>query len=295
MELNPYSTKYVVWADKTGRLPPKEETEAMRVGTDLEFYVAERFAEKSGKKVRRSPYMWGNTEYPFAAVNIDREIVGENAFLECKTTSVLNLSNFKGGEFPWNYYVQVVHGLAVTEAERAYVAALILGVGFQIYQLTRNADDTCPEWCESSVYVSDAEITALMDAERDFWENVKNDTPPELSGQQADSDALSAIYAGGSKAITNLMGFTGTLERREALKERIKDLETELSACEQEIKQAMGDSELGRASGYSVIWKTQARSSFDVKAFTKDNPDVDLSGYYKVSRYRKFTVQALAE
>lgn len=43
--LNPYATPYTVWADKTGRLPEKEDSEAMRQGRDFEQYVADRFTE----------------------------------------------------------------------------------------------------------------------------------------------------------------------------------------------------------------------------------------------------------
>lgn len=35
-----------------------------------------------------------NDQFPFAHANIDRIVIGEKAGLECKTTSVLNLSNF---------------------------------------------------------------------------------------------------------------------------------------------------------------------------------------------------------
>ena len=33
--LNRWSSPYSVWAEKTGRLPPKEDNEAMRQGRDL--------------------------------------------------------------------------------------------------------------------------------------------------------------------------------------------------------------------------------------------------------------------
>ena len=49
-----FASPYTVWMDKTGRLPEKEDTEAMRIGRDLEEYVAKRFEEASGKKVRRA-------------------------------------------------------------------------------------------------------------------------------------------------------------------------------------------------------------------------------------------------
>ena len=49
--MNNYTSPMAVWMDKTGRLPEKEQTEWMRLGTDLEDYVAQRFCEVSGLKV----------------------------------------------------------------------------------------------------------------------------------------------------------------------------------------------------------------------------------------------------
>lgn len=102
--LSAYASPYSVWADKTGRTPDKPDNEAMRQGRDLEDYVARRFIEETGKKVRRNTAMLYNPLYPFAHADVDRMIVGENAGLECKTTSVLDLKQFNGVEFPEKYY-----------------------------------------------------------------------------------------------------------------------------------------------------------------------------------------------
>lgn len=125
--LNSYSSPYSVWADKMGLLPKKEPNEAMRLGTDLEQYVAERFTESTGKKVRRDRHIIINSDYPFAHANVDRVIIGEDAGLECKTTSVMNLKRFKNGEYPDNYYVQCMHYMMVTGKKKWYLAVLILG------------------------------------------------------------------------------------------------------------------------------------------------------------------------
>ena len=293
VSLNDYSTPYTVWADKTGRLPEKPDSEAMRQGRDLEQYVAERFTDKTGKKLRRSPYMWGNTEYPFASVNIDREVIGENALFEAKTTSLLNLRKFKNGEFPTNYYVQCVHGMAVMEYEKAYLAVLVLNQGFMVYQITRRQDDRVPDWCSGSVYVSDDEIQALMDAEREFWQFVQSDTPPAFSGTQADTAALSAIYAGGRTERVELFGRESLIHQYRSLKERVKALETELDRCAQTLKGDLGDSEEGQAGSYLVSWKPQSRRTFDVKAFAADHPDIDLESYFKTSSFRKFDIKQI--
>ena len=291
--LNPYATPYTVWADKTGRLPEKEDNEAMRQGRDLEQYVADRFTELTGKKTRKVNAILKNPAYPWASANIDRDIVGEDSGLECKTTSVLNLRHFKGGEFPAQYYTQAVHYLAITEYYRWYVAVLILNKGFMIYQLTRIPDDTVPEWCESSVFVSDDEIAALMNAEREFWALVESDTPPDLTGAEADENALGAIFLGGGENTVDLAGMGGTIERYNSIKNRIKDLQTELAACEQTIKAALGDDERGQAAGWIVNWKTQTRRTFDAKAYAAENEALDLTPYYRETTFRKFEIKSI--
>lgn len=179
--LNGWASPYSVWAEKTGRLPPKEDNEAMRQGRDLEGYVASRWEEATGKHVRRRNAILTNSAYPFAHANIDRDVVGENAGLECKTTSILRLREFRGGEYPAAYYAQCVHYMAVTGAERWYLGVLVLNQGFYCFEIERDQ----------------AEIDALMAAEAAFWRYVEEDTPPPVDGSGATSAALETIYADG--------------------------------------------------------------------------------------------------
>ena len=85
--MNAWVSPYALWAEKTGRLPGFEGNLATEVGTYLEEFVAQKFAQETGKRVRRSNQSWFNTDYPWAIANIDREIVGEDAGLEIKTTT----------------------------------------------------------------------------------------------------------------------------------------------------------------------------------------------------------------
>jgi len=176
--LNPYASPFSLWADKTGRLQEQPDNEAMRQGRDLERYVAQRWCEATGKRVRRENSIIYNPEYPFAHANIDRRVVGENAGLECKTTSALNLKKYEGGEYPSQYYVQCMHYMAVTGADRWHLAVLVLNKGFFHYSIERD----------------EAEIAALMGRERDFWQLVADDTPPPPDGTEATRKALDAVY-----------------------------------------------------------------------------------------------------
>lgn len=179
--LSKWASPYSVWADKTGKVPPKEDTEAMRLGRDLEDYVARRWMEATGKRVRRRNAMIYNDAYPFAHADVDRLVDGEKAGLECKTTSALDLRLFDGVEFPEQYYAQCVHYMAVTGCDRWYLCVLVFGRGVFTYTLERDQ----------------AEIDALMDAERAFWRYVTEDTPPPVDGAEATTDAITTIFAEG--------------------------------------------------------------------------------------------------
>ena len=287
-----YSSPYAVWADKTGRIPEKEDNEAMRQGRDLEDYVARRFMEKSGKKVRRLNAILRNDEYPHLHANIDRDIVGEDSGLECKTASAISARRFAGGDFPENYYCQCVTYLAVTGYRRWYLAVLILGKGFLIYQMTTVPDDTVPEWCESSIYVSPEEIRALTEAADHFWTAyIETDTPPPADGLPSTTEAMETIYAEDHGGEVQLLGREGLFKEYFSMMECMNLLTRDMEIIKQTIMEDLGDAASGSCEGYSVSWKRQTRMLFDAKQFAREHPDLDLSGYYKASVSRPFKMK----
>ncbi len=289
--LNRFSSPYSLWAEKTGRTPPFEGNLATDVGTFLEDFIAKRFETLSGKKVRRDNRSFLNDKYPWAIANIDRDIVGEDAGLECKSTSALNLKRFKGGEFPDNYYCQCVHYLAVSERERWYLAVLIGNTDFKIYQLTRLVNDICPEWCEASLYISDEEISALMEAEKAFWyDNVMADVPPAADGSKSCTTAIKNIYTESSEDSVNLMAFETDLAQRAALSAQIKSLEDLRDEVDNKIKAYMGNASRGESSRYRVTWTSSQRNNFDRKRFEKEHPSLNINGYFKTTITRTFKV-----
>ena len=272
--LNPYVTPYALWADKTGRLAPKEDNEAMRQGRDLEAYVAKRFEEHSGKKVRRKNFILQHDDYEFITANIDREVIGEKAGLECKTTSVMNLKKFKNGAFPDQYYVQCVHYLAVTGYQKWYLAVLILNQGFHVFEIERD----------------EAEIAALLEAEKQFWKTyVVPDVPPPVDGHPATSRAISEVFAdaGGE---CDLMGIA-TVQNYLTLKQSKKQIENEIEKLEQEIKTEMGACETGYCGDYTVRWAKQRRETIAKDRLLEAYPDLDYQKITKISEFRKFSIQ----
>ena len=177
--LNPYKSAYALWAEKTGKVPGFEGNLTTKVGAYLEELVAKLFEEETGKKVQRMNTSIHNTDYPYAIANIDRKVIGEKALLEIKTTnSIPIMKQLRGTEFPEAYYAQVVHYLAVTGLEKAYLAVLVNCRELKIYELERDQ----------------AEIDALMGAEDAFWKLVESDTPPAVDGSDSTGDTLLSMY-----------------------------------------------------------------------------------------------------
>lgn len=275
--LNAYASPYSLWAEKTGKVSGFAGNLATEVGTYLEEFVAQKFAQVTGKKVRKCNQSFLNSQYPFAIANIDREIVGEDAGLEIKTTDTLNMGKFKGGEYPANYYAQMVHYMAVTGKQRWYLAVMIGNKEFKWFVLERD----------------EAEIAALMGAEAAFWELVKKDIPPAVDGTQATSEALKDIYADSDDSVADLYSYASDLKRYMELKKQIKELETMADELANKVKEFMGSSGGGECDGFKVSWKSQTRKTFDAKKFAKENPDIDLSGYYKTTNARTFRVSEI--
>jgi putative phage-type endonuclease len=278
--LDRYRSAIDVYADKIGLKPEQPDNEAMRQGRDLEQYVAERFMEATGKKVRRRNAILQHPEYPFMTANIDRWVVGENAGLECKTTSVLNRAKFSQGEFPPNYYVQCVHYMAVTGAERWYLAVLVLNKAFHVFTIERD----------------EAEIQTLIDAEKDFWENhVLKQIPPAPDGTESTSELIKQLFPEArEREEIALYGHEDKIQQYLELDAQVKELTQKRDALKQELQLAMSDAEIGRAQGYVVEWKNQVRQTLDTTRLKKEQVEIYQQYLKPAQTVRMFKIKEVS-
>lgn len=273
MGMNPYSSPFAVWAEKTGRVEGFSGNLITKVGAYLEDLVAQLFTEETGKKVRRKNRMLVNDSYPWACADVDRMVVGEKSLLEIKTTnSFPAMRKIRGGEYPEMWYCQMVHYLAVTGLEKAYLAVLVNCRDLRIFELERDED----------------EIRTLMETEGRFWVHVLKNTPPEADGSEATTEALGQIYPGSDGETVTVFGLDNLLQRRALLKASIKDLEEAVSEIDNTIKAGLGSADRAVCDAGTVTWKSQIRSTFDRKALERDHPDIDLDQYYKITASRVF-------
>ena len=295
--MSTWGSPYSVWAEKTGKVVKDDsDNEAMRIGRDLEQYVADRFCEASGKKVRRVNAMITNTDYPHLLINIDREVVGESAILECKTANAFGAKRFRGGAFPENYYAQCVTYMAVYERARCYLAVLVMGLDFKIFMMTTDPDDEKPEWCEGMVYVDSDEFDTVKGAALEFWEYVETKTEPPIDGLKPTTDTISELYPESDPDKQIDLGLVRHyIQARTSLEAQIKLLKEEKETYDNHIKNYFKDAEKGFCDGFRVTYKSQSRTTVDTKKLKEDHPEIDFSKYEKVSTSRPLRITEIKE
>lgn len=275
--LNPYVSAMQVYYDKISEVSEKEDKEAMRQGRDLEQYVAERFMEATGLKVRRANAIFINEENPFMLANIDRMVVGEKAGLECKTVNAYNSDKWKDGAVPEHYQIQCHHYMMVTGAKHWYIAAVILGVGFVYHKIER-----------------DEELIAyLSHMETKFWtEHVLKRVIPTPDGSMACDEVLSRYYPNAvTEKTVEIKEFEEKLKRREELMELLEKMEQEKKQIEQEIKLEMKDSECAVCGNYKINWSNVSSSRIDTKRLKEEAPEV-YRKYLNTTQTRRFQIKA---
>ena len=282
VNMNPYSGLLTLYADKMGLSSEKDTSEAMRLGTDLEQYVAERFMEKTGKKVRNDFGMYADDDYDFLTANIDRKVVGENAGLECKVMGSFHGYNFENGDVPSHYFCQVQHYMMVMGFDMVYLAILVLQRGLYVIEVKRDDDF----------------IKQLREAETAFWtQYIMQDRMPEPDGSDSSLDILRQLYPKGYKDLeVTIPGLDRMVTDYKSIKEIADDYGQQAERIKAQICQKLGKAEVGIGLKYGCSWKTQSKTSgYDMKKLQEDYPNINIDKYKKVSEYRVFRTRTIKE
>lgn len=277
--VNKWKSPIQLYFEKIGEVKePVLDNEYIYWGNVLEDVVAQEFNKRTGKKVRRVNKMFRHPKYNFMIANIDRSVVGEEALLECKTTSEFNKGKWEDDEIPSTYLAQVQHYLAVTGYKKAYIAVLIGGNRFLWKEIERDEEL----------------IKLLIDKEKDFWERyILGDEIPDMDGSDATTEFLKHKYHESldNEKILNSEIET-TIEALNAIKAEEKEIKTLKQKYENEIKAILGNDERGMSKNFKVSWKMQNKTSFDKNSFEKDYPDL-ANKYTKESKYRVLRIKEL--
>ena len=276
--INKWKSEIELWLDKTNQtneLPA--ENEAMQWGNIIEPIIRNHFAEVTGKPVVEVKAMLQHPEYPYMLADVDGLTVddtGNPAILEIKTASEYKRSEWED-DIPAYYQTQVQHYLCVTGVAKAYVAVLIGGNSFKVYEVD-----------------ADMEIQSMLIAvEQEFWNKVKNMIRPEMDGSDAAKNLLDNIYHG------------GIAEQIVLPTEAVEYVDQYIEACAEEdnakakkqeasnrIKEIMGDYDKAKCLNHTISWKSVSSERLDTKALKEEQPEL-YQKYVKTSKSRRFTLK----
>nr|WP_289063506.1 YqaJ viral recombinase family protein [uncultured Anaerostipes sp.] len=275
--VNPFRSIFQLWLEKTGQIEPEEtENENTHFGNVLEPVVKREFSKRTGLKVRAKRALLQSEEYPFMLADLDGVIYenGKMNLFEAKTASAYKQEIWEKG-IPEEYVLQVQHYMAVTGAEKTYLAALVGGNRFYWKVVRRD---------EQKI----AEIIAL---EKAFWEeNVLAGKEPVPDGSGATTDFLNEKYAS-SNGNTILLPeeALGLCRRYEELSGQLNELQDKKDAVSNQLKNFLKNNESGVIGEYRVTWKQVTSMTFDKKRLEKENHAL-YEEYLTKKQYRRLTV-----
>ena len=275
--VNPFRSIFQLWLEKTGQVEPEEtENDNTHFGNVLEPVVKREFSKRTGLKVRAKRALLQSEEYPFMLADLDGVIYenGKMNLFEAKTASAYKQEIWEKG-IPEEYVLQVQHYMAVTGAEKTYLAALVGGNRFYWKVVRRD---------EQKI----AEIIAL---EKAFWEeNVLAGKEPVPDGSGATTDFLNEKYSS-SNGNTILLPeeALGLCRRYEELSGQLNELQDKKDAVSNQLKNFLKNNESGVIGEYRVTWKQVTSTTFDKKRLEKENRAL-YEEYLTKKQYRRLTV-----
>lgn len=249
--LNKYKSAFTLFLEKTNQLPTDDEqSEAAYWGNTLEDIVAQEFSKRTGLEVNERHELLQHDTYDFMLANLDREVTCPNrgtGILECKTSSEYLKDEWSEDKIPDSYYLQVQHYLAVTGYSFAYIAVLIGGNKFVHKEIERDEEV----------------INYLIQLESDFWNNhILKNVPPAIDGSESTSSSIKIFYSeshSGSVELNN--DEVKKLQKIDEIKKEIQQLELQKSEYENQIKNYLGESEIGEYEGSVLVtWKANKRN-----------------------------------
>ena len=181
--MNPYCSNVELFEIKTGKKQQADISDKPYVvyGNQAERYLRGLFRldfpEYRVEYVENN--LWKNSKYPWGHYSADGWMYdkdGRLGILEIKTSEVLSSQHkekWKGQHIPDNYYIQVLHGMLIMEADFAVLKAQL-----------KTVFDGVPYLQTKHYFIERADVEAdiqyLAEEEKKFWKQVQERKRPSL-------------------------------------------------------------------------------------------------------------------
>lgn len=277
--LSRWKSPFQLWSEKTDRIAPTKAGQAAYWGSLLEPILRAEVAKRMPEaEVRECPFFLRSKEHPYMLANLDGYVKNTDSsfsVLEIKTNAFAAVQDWQSG-LPIEYYCQVMHYMAVTGMNSAYVAVLLGGNTFEIQKYDRDEDM----------------IQHIIQMEERFWnEYMVKDVPPEATAK--DNEFLGQLYPKAEEKQVELpkeaMVVLTDYERANHDLAIAKEAKEEAEA---KLKAMLSDAEVGLIGKYRVTWKNVSTTRLDSKKVKSILTEDQLKDCSNTTVSRKFTVGA---
>lgn len=246
-----FNDEWGVYAQKNGLVGPIEETERMFWGKKLEPVIAEVFGERMNMPIQWFNQRIESKRYAFMFASPDAFILSldrtvRQGVLECKTAGLDQAGEWSKDDgdqdgVPEYYQAQVQWQLSTCELRLAYVAVLIAGNDFRVYEIHHDPDF-------EDLLVEEADY---------FWRTyIMAKREPPISGSDRARDYLRRRHPRDNGVIrrANLME-TDLLNAYSELRALMDQATARRKELENQITQQIGDDAGLEWDGGKFTWK----------------------------------------
>jgi putative phage-type endonuclease len=273
--IDPHKSQVQLWAEKTGKLEPREAGEAALWGTLLEPVVREQVAERGyAIEETHGVALLGGSHPSWMTGHIDG-YVGTTERLgvyEGKTCGPW-VKGWDDGGVPPPYIIQAHHYVIMAGLSWALIACLVAGQKLELREIERD----------------DALCELIINLEGEFVDHCLNDTPPPPDGSPATTEVLKRLYADtNGEIITLTADDADKIEQLRKVKKSVKLAEEEQARLENELKARLGPAVAGVYEGRKIVsWSPVTSNRFDSTACKTEAPEL-YERFVRESSYRRF-------
>ncbi|HEV2376197.1 MAG TPA: YqaJ viral recombinase family protein [Streptosporangiaceae bacterium] len=280
MGLSNWSSPYKLFHQKTGALPPDDDSDRLGLGRYLEPYIVQRFTGRhpefcTGGTGRE---LFAHPRRPWQMATPDRLLFddeGANAghahfdsprardpisALECKSWGTFDGWGDDGSDdIPVHIRCQALWQADVMGVGTVYVACVFLpGAQLRVYEVV--ADDTCAR----------ADLKLMREEAETFLARIDRNDEPDVDWRPATADALKRLHPD-VEDIEAIVGVRTAISYRAACR-RFKEAERRKDEMTNRVRAEMG------SAHYAKTWRgdpVARRDVYDVKAHTRRASHVD--------------------
>lgn len=224
--INQYDSQLRIWLTKTGKLPPKEVTPEMEVGSVLEPAILELYQIRTKKTITQTQMFFVSHEHDFLCATLDG-ITSDGINVQAKNVgcqSAIQWGLDGTDDVPHHVLLQVQQEMLCSGLNLTHVVALIGGNDLRVYEVCRD----------------DMIIHRMVYLGRQFIEKVRTQVYPEPNHGK-DHELIKYLFPSCAGSIAFDEYQTDTVRKWEDISFQLKQLESNQKECKKEILMAIGD------------------------------------------------------